>query len=55
MVKDSTPESIEKAVRDAIVIGKHGGGFILGSSDSFRDGTPVENVRAYFDAAHKYG
>jgi len=22
--------------------------------DSFRDGTPVENVRAYFDAAHRY-
>jgi hypothetical protein len=55
VVKNGTPESIEKAVRDAIEIGKHGGGFILGSSDSFRDGTPVENVRAYFDAALMYG
>jgi uroporphyrinogen decarboxylase len=54
-VKRGTPYLIDKAVRHAMTIGKPGGGFILGSSDSFRDGTPVENVRAYFDAARKYG
>jgi len=32
-----------------------GGGFILGSSDSFREDTPEENVRAYFRAARRYG
>jgi hypothetical protein len=31
------------------------GGFILGTSDSIRDGTPLENVRAYFNAARRYG
>ncbi|MDQ1316643.1 MAG: hypothetical protein QG588_291 [Candidatus Poribacteria bacterium] len=55
VVKNGTPDSIEKAVLDAIEIGKHDGGFILGSSDSFRDGIPVENVCAYFDAARRYG
>jgi len=55
VVKEGTPELIERTVREAMAIGKPGGGFILGSSDSFRDGTPVENVRAYFDAARRYG
>lgn len=54
-VKLGTTGIIDEAVRQAMEIGKPGGGFILGSSDSFRDGTPVENVRAYFDAARKYG
>jgi len=51
VVKLGTPEFIEQTVRNALEIGGRGGGFILGSSDSFRDGTPVENVRAYFRAA----
>jgi len=55
VVKLGTPQLIEDTVRQAMEIGKPGGGFILGSSDSFREGTPVENVRAYFDAARKYG
>ena len=50
-----TPELIEKTVREAIEVAAPGGGFILGSSDSFREGTPLENIRAYFDAAHKHG
>jgi len=55
VVKEGTPELITQTVRDAMAIGSPGGGFILGSSDSFRDGTPIENVRAYFDAARRYG
>jgi uroporphyrinogen decarboxylase len=55
VVKMGTPELVEASVREAMEIGKPGGGFILGSSDSFREGTPVENVRAYFEAARKYG
>jgi hypothetical protein len=54
-VKEGTPETIAEAVRQAIEIAAPGGGFILGTSDSIRDGTPDENVRAYFAAAHKYG
>lgn len=55
VVKMGTPGLVERTVRDALEIAKPGGGFILGSSDSFRDGTPVENVRAYFEAARRYG
>jgi hypothetical protein len=36
-------------------IGKPGGGFIIGSSDSFREGTPRENLDAYFAAVKRYG
>jgi uroporphyrinogen decarboxylase len=54
-VKLGTVRIIEEAVEQAMAIAKPGGGFILGSSDSFREGTPLENVRAYFDAARKYG
>jgi uroporphyrinogen decarboxylase len=55
VIKQGTPELIEETVRRAIEAAAPGGGFILGSSDSIRDGTPQENVRAYFAAAHKYG
>jgi len=55
VVKMGTPELIDRTVREAMEVAKPGGGFILGSSDSFRDGTPVENIRAYFDAGRKYG
>lgn len=55
VIQRGTPEIIEQAVKDALVIGGEGGGFILGTSDSIRDGTPLENVRAYFEAARKYG
>ena len=55
VIQRGTPELIEKEVKKAIEIGAPGGGFILGSSDSIREGTPEENVRAYFDAARKYG
>ncbi len=55
VVKDGTPASIDAAVRAAMEIGKPGGGFIIGSSDSFREGTPKENLEAYFAAGKKYG
>jgi uroporphyrinogen decarboxylase len=55
VIKEGTPELIEETVRRTIEIATPGGGFILGTSDSIRDGTPHENVRAYFAAAHKYG
>ena len=55
VVKDGTPVTIEEAVRSAMEIGKPGGGFIIGSSDSFREGTSRENLAAYFAACKKYG
>lgn len=55
VVKHGTPELVEKTVQEAMEIAKPGGGFIIGSSDSFREGTPPENIRAYFEACKKYG
>ncbi len=50
-----TPEDIEGEVRNAIEIAGPGGGFWLGTSDSIRNGSPIENVKAYFKSARKYG
>jgi hypothetical protein len=55
VLKMGTPESVRECVCQAIEIGAPGGGFILGTSDSIRDGTPMENIEAYFEAAHEYG
>jgi hypothetical protein len=52
---NGTPVTIEATVRTALEIAKPGGGFIIGSSDSFREGTPRENVEAYFAACIKHG
>ncbi len=50
-----TTEEIREQTRYACdVLGKDGG-FILGTSDSIRDGSPYENVKAFFDAGIKYG
>lgn len=55
VVQRGTPELVERTVAEAMEIGKPGGGFIIGSSDSFREGTPPENIHAYFQACLKYG
>lgn len=55
VVKHGTPELVERTVGEAMEIAKPGGGFIIGSSDSFREGTPRENIDAYFAACRKCG
>jgi uroporphyrinogen-III decarboxylase len=55
VVQRGTPELIEKTIAETMEIAKPGGGFIIGSSDSFREGTPRENIEAYFRACKKYG
>lgn len=55
VVQQGTPELIEKTIQEAMEIAKPGGGFIIGSSDSFREGTPRKNIEAYFEACKKYG
>ena len=55
VIERGTPELIDQTVKRAIQAGAPGGGFILGTSDSIRDGTPLQNVKAYFSAALKYG
>jgi hypothetical protein len=54
VIKMGTPKLIERTVREALETAGPNG-FILGTSDSIRDGTPLENVEAYFRAARTYG
>ncbi len=55
VVQNGTPATIEEAVRAAMETAKPGGGFIIGSSDSFREGTPQANLDAYFAACKRHG
>lgn len=55
VIQRGTPELVEQTVREAMEIGKPGGGFILGSSDSFRENTPNENLEAYWRACRECG
>ncbi len=55
VIKHGTPQLVEQTVREAMEIAKPGGGFIIGSSDSFREGTPRENIETYFRACKHYG
>jgi len=55
VIYKGTPELVREKVKEAIEVAAPGGGFILSTSDSIREGTPVENVRAYFEAAREYG
>lgn len=54
VIKNGTPELIAGQVRQTILDAATGGGFILGTSDSIREAPPA-NVRAYFEAARRYG
>ncbi|MBM3476126.1 MAG: hypothetical protein FJX75_22885 [Armatimonadetes bacterium] len=55
VVKHGTPDLVERTVAEAMEIAKPGGGFIIGSSDSFREGTPPENMHTYFQSCLTYG
>jgi uroporphyrinogen decarboxylase len=55
VVRFGDPDLIDKTIKEVMEIAKPGGGFIIGSSDSFREGTPKENIMAYFKACKKYG
>jgi uroporphyrinogen-III decarboxylase len=55
VVKHSSPDQIEKAVRQAIQVAAPGGRYILATSDAVRDGTPAANLRAFCAAGRKYG
>jgi uroporphyrinogen decarboxylase len=55
VIKMGTPQDVDGMVREAMQIAAPGGGFIMGTSDSIREDTPRENIRAYFDAVREYG
>ena len=50
-----TPEQVDATVREAIETGAADDRFVLSSSDGVLTQTPLENLRAYFAAARKYG
>ncbi len=54
-IRYGTPEEITAQTKKACEILGKDGYFILGTSDSIRDGSPKENVDAYFNAALTYG
>jgi len=55
VVQQGSPRLIDQRIRETMEIAKPGGRFIIGSSDSFREGTPKENIATYFEACKKYG
>ncbi|MBN2882759.1 MAG: hypothetical protein JXN10_04470 [Clostridia bacterium] len=53
-IRYGTPDEIREQTRYACeVLGKDGG-YILGTSDSIRDGSPYENIKAFFETGLKY-
>ena len=50
-----TVNEVEEMTRYACEVLGKGGGYILGTSDSIRNGSPIENVRAFFETGRKYG
>ena len=55
VLRRGTPELVDATVKEAIEIGAADDAFVLSSSDGVLTQTPVENMRAYFEAARKYG
>lgn len=55
VIQKGTVESIRKTIEEACAVGGGDGCFILGTSDSIREDTPLENMDAYFKYGREYG
>ena len=55
VLQKGTVEDVRRQVYEACTVGGKGGGFVLGTSDSMREGTPIENIDAYFRYGREYG
>ena len=55
VLQRGTVEDVCQQVKEACTVGGKGGCFILGTSDSIRENTPLENIDAYFKYGRKYG
>lgn len=55
VIQNGSPNDIRNAIEQACAIGGKDGTFILGTSDSIRELTPIENIDAYFKYARQYG
>ncbi len=50
-----TPADVERNVRETLEILMPGGGYMLSPSHQLQDNSPVENVIALYQAAHRFG
>jgi uroporphyrinogen decarboxylase len=50
-----TPEDVEREALECLRIAAPGGGYILATDHSLHDDIPTDNIRAYIEAAKKYG
>ena len=50
-----TPRLVEQSVEESMRAAAPGSGFIMGTSDSIREGTPEQNIRSWTEAAKRYG
>lgn len=55
VIQKGTVEDVRRTVEEACRIGGKDGCFILGTSDSIRENTPIENIDAYFKYGREYG
>jgi hypothetical protein len=54
VIQKGTVEDVRKTVKEACEIGGKNGCFILGTSDSIREDSPIENIDAYFKYGREY-
>lgn len=54
-IRHQEADRVPASPRHVMAAAKAGGGFIIGSPDSFRDRTPRENIRACFRSCLRYG
>ena len=54
-IRWGTAKEVAAETQYAIETMGPGGGYMLGTSDSIRDGSPDDNVAAFFETGLKYG
>ena len=54
ILQNGTVEMVENATKEAMLVGKAGGGFIMQNVDFLEYGTPIKNVEAYLRTAQQY-
>jgi uroporphyrinogen decarboxylase len=55
VIARSSPEAVAQAVRDELAVLAPGGGLIVGPGCALPPETPMENLHAFVEAAHRYG
>jgi MtaA/CmuA family methyltransferase len=55
VIARSGPEAVTQAVRDELEVLAPGGGLIVGPGCALPPETPMENLHAFVEAAHRYG